>query len=95
MVKELMHDPIFLAGKSERATRKDNLIAHDLTLIRTGWKNASRVHLRRGCSTPTAQKRVASILDAHENAPNSQKPLILLTFWGWHLNWLYNTYCAS
>ena len=34
---------------------------------------------------------MASILDAHEIAPNSQKPLILLTFSLWHLNWLHNT----
>ena len=26
MVKELMHDPIFLAGKSEIATKKDLLM---------------------------------------------------------------------
>ena len=35
MVKELMHDPIFLAGKSEVATKEDIQLAHDLldTLI--------------------------------------------------------------
>ena len=35
MVKELMHDPIFLAGKSEIATKEDLQIAQDLleTLI--------------------------------------------------------------
>ena len=30
MVKELMHDPIFLAGKSEAATKEDLPIARDL-----------------------------------------------------------------
>lgn len=30
MVKELIHDPIFLAGKSEIATRDDLFVAHDL-----------------------------------------------------------------
>lgn len=30
MVKELMHDPIFLAGKSEVATKEDTQVAHDL-----------------------------------------------------------------
>ena len=30
MVKELIHDPIFLAGKSENATKEDIQIAHDL-----------------------------------------------------------------
>lgn len=35
MVKELMHDPIFLARKSEAATKEDLQIAQDLidTLI--------------------------------------------------------------
>ena len=30
MVKELMHDPIFLAGKSETATKEDFPVAQDL-----------------------------------------------------------------
>ena len=30
MVKELMHDPIFLAMKSERATMEDLQVAQDL-----------------------------------------------------------------
>ena len=30
MIKELMHDPIFLAGKSEPATQEDLQVAHDL-----------------------------------------------------------------
>ena len=30
MVKELMHDTIFLAGKSERATKEDLQVANDL-----------------------------------------------------------------
>ena len=35
MVKELMHDPIFLAGKSESAAKEDLSVAQDLldTLI--------------------------------------------------------------
>ena len=35
MIKELMHDPIFLAGKSEVATKEDLQVAQDLldTLI--------------------------------------------------------------
>ena len=37
MIKELMHDPIFLAGKSEIATKEDLPIAQDLldTLMHT------------------------------------------------------------
>ena len=30
MIKELMHDPIFLAGKSEKATKDDISVAQDL-----------------------------------------------------------------
>jgi hypothetical protein len=30
MIKELMHDPIFLAGKSEVATKEDLHVAQDL-----------------------------------------------------------------
>jgi len=30
MVKELMHDPVFLAGKSEEATKDDLAVAQDL-----------------------------------------------------------------
>lgn len=30
MVKELMHDPLFLAGKSEEATKEDLWVAQDL-----------------------------------------------------------------
>ena len=30
MIKELMHDPIFLAGKSEVATKEDLQVAHGL-----------------------------------------------------------------
>ena len=30
MIKELMHDPIFLAGKSEVATKEDLQVAGDL-----------------------------------------------------------------
>ncbi len=35
MIRELMHDPIFLAGKSEMATKEDLQVANDLleTLI--------------------------------------------------------------
>lgn len=35
MVKELMHDPLFLAGKAEVSTKEDLTIAQDLldTLI--------------------------------------------------------------
>ena len=60
MVKELMHDPIFLAGKSEVATKEDLQVAKDLldTLI---------AH-REGCVGMAAnmigvRKRIIAFLD--------------------------------
>ena len=66
MVKELMHDPIFLAGKSEVATKEDLPIAQDLldTLI---------AH-REGCVGMAAnmigvRKRIIAFLDESGRAP--------------------------
>ena len=60
MIKELMHDPMFLAGKSEVATKEDLLVAQDLldTLI---------AH-REGCVGMAAnmigvRKRIIAFLD--------------------------------
>ena len=60
MVKELVHDPIFLVGKSDVATKEDLQIAHDLldTLI---------AH-REGCVGMAAnmigvRKRIIAFLD--------------------------------
>ena len=61
MVKELIHDPIFLAGKAEPATKDDLFVAQDLldTLIAhkdscvgmaanmIGLRNASSLFLTR------------------------------------------------
>ena len=38
MIKELMHDPLFLAGKSETATKDDLQVAHDLFYPQLGVK---------------------------------------------------------
>ena len=37
MIKELMHDPIFLAGKSEVATKEDLHVAEEL--VKLGYTN--------------------------------------------------------
>ena len=37
MIKELMHDPIFLAGKSEVATKEDLYVAEEL--VKLGYTN--------------------------------------------------------
>ena len=66
MVKELMHDPIFLAGKSEPATKEDIPVAHDLleTLM---------AH-REGCVGMAAnmigvRKRIIAFLDESGRVP--------------------------
>ena len=40
MVKELIHDPIFLAGKSEMATKEDLSVAQDLLDTLIAHKNS-------------------------------------------------------
>ena len=66
MIKELMHDPIFLAGKSDVATKEDLQVAQDLldTLI---------AH-REGCVGMAAnmigvRKRIIAFLDESGRAP--------------------------
>ena len=66
MIKELMHDPIFLAGKSESATKEDLQVADDLleTLI---------AH-KEGCVGMAAnmigvKKRIIAFLDESGKAP--------------------------
>ena len=66
MIKELMHDPIFLAGKSETATKEDLQIATDLldTLI---------AH-KEGCVGMAAnmigvKKRIIAFLDESTKVP--------------------------
>ena len=66
MIKELMHDPIFLAGKSEKATKDDLSVAQDLldTLV---------AH-REGCVGMAAnmigvRKCIIAFLDESGRAP--------------------------
>ena len=66
MIKELVHDPIFLAGKSDVATKEDLQVAQDLldTLI---------AH-REGCVGMAAKmigarKRIIAFLDESGRAP--------------------------
>lgn len=40
MVKELMHDPIFLTRKSEVATQEDLLVARDILDTLTAYKDS-------------------------------------------------------
>ena len=66
MIKELVHDPIFLAGKSEKATKDDLFVAQDLldTLV---------AH-REGCVGMAAnmigvRKCIIAFLDESGRAP--------------------------
>ena len=66
MIKELMHDPIFLAGKSEIATKEDLQVAHDLL-------DTLMAH-RESCVGMAAnmigmRKRIIAFLDEGGRAP--------------------------
>ena len=66
MIKELMHDPIFLAGKSEIATKEDLQVAQDLLDTLTAHKD--------GCVGMAAnmigvRKRIIAFLDESGRAP--------------------------
>ena len=66
MIKELMHDPIFLAGKSEVATKEDLQVAQDLI-------DTLMAH-RESCVGMAAnmigvRKRIIAFLDESGRAP--------------------------
>lgn len=66
MIKDLMHDPIFLAGKSEPATKDDLFVAQDLLDTLTAHKD--------GCVGMAAnmigvKKRIIAFLDESGRAP--------------------------
>ena len=66
MIKELMHDPIFLAGKSEVATKEDLQVAQDLL-------DTLMAH-RENCVGMAAnmigvRKRIIAFLDESGRAP--------------------------
>ena len=66
MIKELMHDPIFLAGKSEPATKEDIPVACDLL--------ETLVAHREGCVGMAAnmigvRKRIIAFLDESGRTP--------------------------
>ena len=66
MIKELMHDPIFLAGKSEKATKEDLQVAQDLldTLI-THKDNC----VGMAANMIGDKKRIIAFLDESGRAP--------------------------
>lgn len=60
MVKELMHDPIFLAGKSEIATKEDLPIAQDLLDTLMAHKETC---VGMAANMIGVKKRIIAILD--------------------------------
>ena len=76
MIKELMHDPIFLAGKSEVATKEDLQVAQDLL-------DTLMAH-RESCVGMAAnmigvRKRIIAFLDESGRAPAFGSPERLYT----------------
>ena len=66
MIKELMHDPIFLAGKSEAATKEDMQVAQDLLDTLMAHRE-SRVDMAGNMIG--VRKHIISFLDESGRAP--------------------------
>ncbi len=66
MIKELMHDPIFLAGKSQIATKEDLQIANDLLDTLTAHKDAC---VGMAANMIGVKKRIIAFLDESGKTP--------------------------
>ena len=66
MMKELMHDPIFLAGKSEIATKEDLPIAQDLLNTLMAHKETC---VGMAANMIGVKKRIIAFLDESGRAP--------------------------
>ena len=66
MIKELMHDPIFLAGKSEIATKKDLPIAQDLLDTLMAHKETC---VGMAANMIGVKKRIIAFLDVSGRTP--------------------------
>lgn len=66
MIKELMHDPVFLAGKSEIATKEDLPVAQDLLDTLTAHKEAC---VGMAANMIGVKKRIIAFLDESGRAP--------------------------
>ena len=66
MIKELMHDPIFLAGKSEIATKEDLPVAQDL--LDTLMAN-KKVCVGMAANMIGVKKRIIAFLDESGRVP--------------------------
>ena len=66
MIKELMHDPIFLAGKSEIATKEDLQVAQDLLDTLMAHKETC---VGMAANMIGVKKRIIAFLDESGRAP--------------------------
>lgn len=66
MVKELIHDPIFLAGKSEVATKEDLQVAQDLLDTLIAHKDSC---VGMAANMIGAKKRIIAFFDESGRAP--------------------------
>ena len=70
MIKELMHDPIFLAGKSETATKEDLQVAQDLLDTLMAHKESC---VGMAANMIGVRKRIIAFLDESGRAPTSDR----------------------
>ena len=66
MVKELIHDPIFLAGKSDLATKEDLLVVQDLLDTLMVYKDSC---VGMAANMIGVRKRIIAFLDESGRAP--------------------------
>ena len=66
MIKELMHDPIFLAGKSEVAMKEDLQVAQDLLDTLVGHRESC---VGMAANMIGVRKRIIAFLDESGRAP--------------------------
>ena len=66
MIRELMHDPIFLAGKSEVATKEDMQVARDLLDTLIAHKDSC---VGMAANMIGVKKRIIAFLDESGRAP--------------------------
>ena len=66
MIKNLVHDPIFLAGKSEPATKDDLFVAQDLLDTLIAHRDSC---VGMAANMIGVKKRIISFLDESESTP--------------------------
>ena len=74
MIKELIHDPIFLAGKSEVATKEDLQVAQDLLDTLMAHKETC---VGMAANMIGVRKRIIAFLDESGRAPTYRTAQII------------------